>query len=349
MEVSQMVEISQNQKAELAKAGEINLENREISAFSQIDIPDITNKINLTNNFIADFTGFRPDLRLDTLILDNNPIVTFRNFPEIHQIRHFSAINAPITLLPNYRWLVLLALGNSLETIDGTMIQPAERAAVSGEKLCELFSRKVNFTISQSEAEQTRNRLANSLRKGWISNTYPKSIEFAEKEADSAENDPITVLAVRLFNLVHADEVTMTQFLRHHMAPTHKIVIEPPKIDDKLEQQQNLINFMRDQLVELKKEHQNQMKKLQKVTTHKTKAQKQEELKDLSEGTLNAYNELLLRAAPQLIENSQMMFEEEKKIEKKDPRGLRKVVAKLLGVDSTIGDRELAKMLREFS
>lgn len=348
MEISDPIEISQQQKAILARAGEINLENREISSFTQIEIPEITTSLNLSKNYIADFTGFSPELRLETLILDDNPIVSFRYFPERHCIHHFSAIRSPITLLPNFRLLTLIVLGDSLETINGTRITPDERAAASGQKLCDFFSRKALNKNSEKECQEVRKDMSSIIRKGWIGDALPKNLEVAKEEAEEAENDPITVLGVRLFNIVHSDEETMLIFFRQHMAPTHKIVITPPRVDEKLEQQQNLIVFMQDQLNELKKEHQDQMQRLQKTSTYKSKAQLEKELEELSDDTLNAYNEVIKRAAPRLIENSQMILDEERKKGRKNPKGLRKVVAKILGVDPNIGDKNLAQMLRSF-
>lgn len=349
MEISDTIEISQQQKAILVKAGEINLSSREISSFTQFELPEITTSLNLSNNYIAEFIGFEPELRLETLILDDNPIVTFRYFPEKHNIKHFSAIRSPITLLPNFRLITLLALGDSLETINGIRITPDERAAASGQKLYDFFSRKALSKSSKDECQIVRKDMSNIIRSGWIGDALPKSLENAKKEAEDAELDPITVLGVRLFNIVHSDEETMLLFFRRHMSPAHKIVISLPRIDEKLTQQQNLISFMQDQLEQLKKEHQDQMQRLQKTSTYKSKAQLEKELDELSIDTLNAYNEAIWRAAPQLIENSQMIIEEEKKKGKRNPKGLRKVVAKILGItDPNISDRELAQKLRKF-
>ena len=142
MEISSTIEISQQQKAIVAKIGEIDLANREISSFNQIEIPDITSSLNLSRNYIAEFAGFEPGSRLETLILDDNPIVTFRNFPTINNIRHFSALRSPITLLPNFRLLTIIAIGDGLETINGTVVTLKEKAEASGQKLFDFFSRK---------------------------------------------------------------------------------------------------------------------------------------------------------------------------------------------------------------
>ncbi|OHS94640.1 hypothetical protein TRFO_11032 [Tritrichomonas foetus] len=341
------IDMSQQQKASLARAGEVNLSGREISSFKQLEIPEITTVLNLSNNFIADFSGFQPELRLDTLILDDNPLVTFRFLPEVHNIRHFSAVRSPLTMLPNFRILAILAFGDHLETINGKPVTANEKAAVSGQKLAEFFKRQVVTKISNTESQQVKQKMANAIRKGWISDTFPKSLASAEQESDDAESDPISVLAVRLFTLVHADDETVLLFFKHHMAPTHKITIEPPRVDDKLEQQQTLITFMQDQLNELKKDHADQVSRLQKASTYKSKAQMAEELKDLSKETLEAYNNLIFSVGPDLVENSRQIAEEEKKKGTKDMKGLRSVVAKILGVEPNIGDRKLARMLKQ--
>lgn len=349
MEIPNTIEISQQQKALVARIGEVDLSNREISSFTQIEIPEIATSLNLSNNYIAEFAGFIPEPSLETLILDDNPIVTFRNFPENNNIRHFSALRAPITLLPNFRFLTLLAIGDGLESINGVDVTLNEKAAVSGQKLFDFFSRKAITKGSENEYKEIKNLMSSLLKQGWIGDSLPRNLTSAEKKAEEAESDPITVLGVRLFNIVHSDEETMILFFRQHMSPSHKIIIAPPRIDEKLEQQQNLIAFMQDQLNELKKEHQDQVQKLQKTTTYKSKVQREKELEELEESTLNAYNEVVRRAAPELIENSRIILEEEKKKGRKNPKGLRTVAAKILGVDPNIGDRELAKMLRELS
>ena len=341
-------EISQQQKVTIAKAGEVVMTSREILSFKQIEIPPITTLLNLSGNYIAEFAGFSPEMRLDTLILDDNPIVTFQNFPEVHNIRNFSCLRSPITSLPNFRLLALLAIGDSLETLNGSPVTRDERALTSGRKLVELFKRSNIAKISVSEEQEARRVMAESIRKGWIGDQWPKSLDAVKNESNQAANDPISVLAVRLFDLIHSDDETILLFFKHHLAPAHSVRIEPPRIDDRLEQQQALISFMQDQLNELKKDHADQVKRIQKVSTYKSKAQLADELKELTKETLEAYNSMVQEIAPELYENSEQIRQEEEKKGRKNIKGLRAIVAKILDVDPNIGDRNLAKMLREY-
>ena len=176
MEIPNQIEISQQQKAIVARVGEINLTNREISSFEQIEIPEITTSLNLSNNYIAEFAGFQPASRLETLILDGNPIVTFRNFPEENNIRHFSALKSPITLLPNFRLLTLLALGDGLETINGIAVSTNEKVAASGQKLFDFFSRKAISNGSKEECDEIKRIMSKIIRQGWIGDTLPKNL-----------------------------------------------------------------------------------------------------------------------------------------------------------------------------
>ena len=345
------MDMNTNEKAQLVRTGVLNLRARHIRRFQDIDIPVVSRTVDLTDNDITSFLGFEPHMDVDTLILDENPILSFLGFPETHSIRHFSAKNTYLAALPNFRQLAILAIGSSLETINGTEITAADRAPVSARNLCDYFSRTSVSGSSEGQQKHLITTLANMIRKGWINDVFPRKITVIEQEAQMAENDPVSVRAVRLLTVLRCDELAIAKFFFKLMGPTpERVKIVSKDIEKRLEDQQTLIAFMQDQLEDLKREQQAKIDELnRKRKKDDTESVSSYDGTPLEKDTEEAYNELVREVGYNLILNSEKVMAEGEKRGKGNPEGLRETVRKLTGAGPEAGDRELVQLLRQLN
>ena len=73
------------------------------SDFENIEIPNSTLTFDASFNNFCDFTGLKLPENIESVIFDNNPLVSLRNFPiitEYHNLKFFSAKNTPLSELP---------------------------------------------------------------------------------------------------------------------------------------------------------------------------------------------------------------------------------------------------------
>ena len=94
------IKLSRKQKLNIVETKELSLVKREIHSFSQIDIPTIITKLDVSSNSLTDFAGFEPTDNLTSLVMDDNPLVSFYSFPDVSSIQNFSAKNTPLSKLP---------------------------------------------------------------------------------------------------------------------------------------------------------------------------------------------------------------------------------------------------------
>jgi hypothetical protein len=363
---AKLSELTLLEKTALSKSGEIDFSHRGIASFKQIKIPPIAKKLVLSNNNITNFIGFDPTPMLETIILDGNPLVSFLGFPKIHSIKHLSAQHTPLSELPNFTSLAILCLDSGsretvngvssydqsvgLETLNGRQITISDRSIVSGRTL-------VNQWVSRDKGLSKRiepsvrsvtlvtERLGDMLRRGWISDTLPRCLDAAEEGSYRMEHDPISVQVVRTLSMLQSKCWCVEDIFQRLLGPPPRKV--PAEIfvgDDwteRSEKQQKMIAYLTSQLDDLK---QTQREELAAARVMKKKVEKAE----LSESTLNQYKHLLADAAPDLVANSRAIgpAEPEKK-QRTNHLGLRKAVAKFLGCDPSVGDRELAERLAE--
>lgn len=339
--------LSQKQIAAVVQTGCASFASRQIRSFQEIEIPSVAISLDVSDNQIADFVGFEPQISFETLKVDNNPIVSFHGFPSQQMIIHFSAKQTPIAELPNFRQLALLAIGTQLETINGTQVTQAELHSVTGRNFAEYFFRKTITKISQSEQDQITSQLSDAVRRGYISSRFPRQLSTIAEAVTSQESDPITVRAMRLMNILHKDEGAIKELMKRMFCPVlpNKSTNKAQIVDERLAKQQSLIWFMTDQLNEIKRNRQQKLEELGQQTTAQPKMAVKESTVPVSNETLVLYNHMVEEAAGILIKNSEECELEEDREKKKDHKGLRTAVIKLLGVSGELSDKELADLL----
>lgn len=335
------------QSAEVVQTGRISFNGCGIQTFRQIDIPDVAIRLDISNNSISDFSGFEPSSSLETLILDNNLLLSFSGFPQQQCIKHFSAKGTPIAQLPNYRQIAILAIGSILETIDGVEISANERKETSSATLGEYFNRRTSSKkISEVQQSNLLSKLSDCFRKGYICDSLPRKLKEIEEASDKYENDSMTVRAMRLMKILKRDEVSIDELMdKLFGAPVVKK--SRPQItvtDERLTRQQALINFMAAQLHEMKEAHEQKLSELENAD--KKKSKKQVEGPRISESTRMAFDEMLQNNAQILLESDEIVNQQDKK-SGKDYKGLRAAVIRLLEVDKSYSDRKLAQILRK--
>jgi hypothetical protein len=284
---------------------------------------------------------------LETLILDGCPLLSFRGFPESHSVKHFSVRRTPVSQLPNFQILAVLCVGKSIQTLNGITVQPTEGNLSAGRVLTENFDRAALVDkLSEEKANEYAKAYGPVIRKGWISDCFPRKLNQAIESAEKMQNDPVAVQAVRLFSILKCEDAVICRFFTRLFAPTpEKTRVANPDIDERVAKQQALIRFMQDELVDIQVKQQAKLDALQR--TGKTK--KTEVDIPLSRNTTLAYEELLKLAAAELIANSNIVIETRATTGVKNPDGLRAAVAKLTKSDPHVGDRQLANLLVKLS
>jgi hypothetical protein len=342
---AKLTELTVLQKKLLSQSGELDLSGRGIDSFERIEVPDITQTLILTDNNITSFVNFVPSPRLERLVLDGNPLLSFLGFPTNHSIREFSAHQTPLAELPNFTALAILVFdsadvtsgsaneGPALEVLNGRQLTSADRAAVSPQALSQHFVLPSTFNERLNPPDDILRGLTKSLgdilRRGWVSDLLPRNLKQAESEAVEIEGDPLSVRIVRLLNLIKGTAWTANRLLARVLAP------QPERLPAKLfmgdpllarcEQQQQLIFYLSSQVDDLKKPPE-----------------------ELSDETAQAYEAVLQEYGKDLVTNAACVREFSPARRQRDIRSeLRRAVAKLVHCDPGVGDRELAKKLRE--
>ena len=336
--------LNAKQAAAVVETGCASYSSRQIRSFREIDIPPIAVSLDVSDNRITDFSCFEPKITLETLTVDKNPIVSFRGFPNQQMIIHFSARQTPISELPNFRQLCLLAIGTQLETINGSPVTQGELASISGRTLTEYFFRKVVTKITETQQDQITRQLSEFVRRGFIASKFPRQLSSISDAVNSQESDPITVRAMRIMYHLHKDEVAIKELMRWIFAPVlpNRTAKKTQIIDERLAKQQALINFMTDQLEEFKRSHENKIRQIERQSAQQNIDQEQI---NVSEETRNMYMEMVRNTANVLIQNSAKYEAEEERAKKKNYKGLRMAVIRLLNVSNELSDRELAELL----
>lgn len=334
--------------AEVAKEGKAIFSNQKLKSFASIEIPYVATYVDLSNNKLTNFNGFEPTSKLQTLIVDNNPLLTFQGFPANQMILHFSAKNTPISDLKIFRSLVLLTIGNQLETINGIPVTANERKEISGKALTEHFLRRNIVKLSKKQKNAVATQLADCLRRGYICDSWPAKMSIIQTATDRQENDPITVRVMRLVKMLGKDESLTDQIMEWIFAPKlpSEVVQTSQIVDERLTKQQMLINYMAEQLEELKKANASNMNRTGIRTATSAKQATKREPK-VSEETRSAYQQMLSEVGVPLIENSHRCEIEERKEAEKDYEGLRKAALRLLRETDDVSDAEIAARLRE--
>jgi hypothetical protein len=329
----------------------------------------VTTVLNLADNNITSFEGFNPSPRLDTLILDGNPLLSFLGFPKLHSIRHFSAKKTPLADLPNFTGLTILCFESGsyetsdglakvddilpcrLETLNGRPVTVADRALVSAKTLAQQFVTTDTFALhvrpTRQGLESITQPIGDALRLGWIADAFPRKLEQVTKDAAAMAYDPVSVRVVRIFGYIQHKEWEVARLFERLMAPSPEKVQPAVFVGDewtaKAERQQSLIFQLNSELQELRASQAQQ-------EAAKTAAKKKVEQVDLSEETLAGYRALLTMYGQPLLENSATV-KGQVHVEKarENPEGLRAAVARLVGATPDISDAELTRLLKELA
>jgi Leucine-rich repeat (LRR) protein len=171
-----------NDVIEAARTGTFARSNQGIDSFSSVEIPPVTITLDLTGNLLTDFTEFAPNPHLQTLIVDNNPILSFHGFPE-QSIEHFSAVDTPIADLPTFRQCALIAIGPHLKTINSVSVTASERLECSQQVLSEKIPERVVWPDVSSGKTDRHAQLQDCLRKGYICSGWPRRANAMQEAA----------------------------------------------------------------------------------------------------------------------------------------------------------------------
>ena len=233
-------------KYEPKKNIEVQQRHAGLREFSQVDLKTGLQSLNLTGNFLSDFVGFNQKYvgGLQILILDKNPILSFKGFPEdCPELEWLSMIDCPISQLQNFRALAVAVVGPKLKVLNGVAVSANDKAAA--------------LTYGQ------RKDVFPLLQKGWIP---CKPVNFSNKalfdrltsEVNDQEKDPLVLRAVRLLKTCGWSFQEMRAFIKKYYEGD---LIDskpkgPSKDDDSLEaqveKQQELISVLAAQLQALK-------------------------------------------------------------------------------------------------
>lgn len=299
----------------------LNLSHQNLQWFSEIDIPEGTERVLLTGNRFTDFIGLNIPDSVTTLIVDQNPILSFRGFPKLPNLTSLSLQNTPISGLSNFRQIAIACVGSQLKTLNGTAVSTIERTAgLAYGDSHEMFSQgwlpKRPPTIQKGKSQPKSSRIMNIVQK--------------------QDNDPVTVRAVRVLRAQGVEPSQIREFLRNHFSPAKQnITAKPPKknsaIEEQIKEQQKIIDVMAAQLQALR----------------------------TGNSTFNQYNAMVESAGALLLQNAEILahlehgspipeVKEETKLEE-NYELLRAAVIEYLDADAETPDQELISCLKELA
>ena len=317
--------------------------NMRLRDLSSVEIPSAAISFDASNNILTDFTGFNCPDNIEGVSFDNNPLVSFKNFPTDTKIRNFSAKGSPISLLPNFKQLVLLAVGPQVQTINGERLTSSDYFSVAPQTLANLYAGFEDRKMSEDEKQNICNQLADSLRRGWISNSLPRQPKVAEDESLRQENDTVSIRAVRLAALLKWNDNETLELIHNifNELPEKKAAVRAPRqaqIDEQLERQRILITSMEDEIKILE----DQLKRREE-SKQQSKVRSTDEEPEISAASKDLYLDMLHKFASELENNSHDVELEKNAI---DPEGLRRTVKKYFQMPENTPDSELIKALK---
>jgi hypothetical protein len=319
--------------------------NMNLRELSSVKIPEAAVSFDASNNALTDFTGFACTDNIKGVSFDNNPLISFKGFPQDTKITSFSAKGSPLSTLPNFKQLVLLAVGTSVDFINGERVSNREKSSVSPQALAIYYYGSAN-KMQNSEKQTIVNGIADLLRSGWISDRLPILAERSypvlfKVDARAYENDPVTVRAIRIGDILKWSVNEKQQFISNLLNETkeEKKYIVNSKSEDisaKIQRQKKLVAILEQELKDLEENSQSKEREREKQT-------KEESKREVSHQTMDMYFEMLQKHASDLIDNTQIV-ESSKSI---DPEGIREVVRKFLNKSEKATDDELISGLEQ--
>lgn len=333
-----------DQLAEFSKTKCIRFVGKHISSFSQVEIPDITENIDLPNNVITDFSGFQITSNVHTIILDDNPLLSFKNFPKSSNILHFSAKNSPLSDFPTFRSMALLSIGRQLLTINGKPVTNNDLQLINPSRLFTLLSQSTPTQENQEDQEKVSNELSSYVRQGFIFSTLPRKISEISSKIEKQKKDTITIQVMRIMTLLGKSADDGKSIIRQILQPPlPKVKAISTKTDERLMRQQDLICYMQGELEKLKKAHDEAQEKIKEKNMCKNLTEADI---PVSETVRLAYENMVNESAQLLLQNESIVTDEILPFEE-NYEGLRNAVIKLLDADPSQTDKELINQLHE--
>ena len=217
-----------------------------IRHFNDVDLKKGLQSLNVTGNLLTDFEGFDekfcPDLQI--LVLDQNPILSFKGFPEnVPELEWLSMEDTPVARLPNFRPLAVAVVGPKLKVLNGAPVTEKDRALA------------LTYGV--------REDVFPLLVKGWLP---IKPVNFSNKtlwdrlssEIDDQEKDPFALRACRLLKQVGCSIHEMRRFIKNYYegevkeAKKQEEEKQEDSLEAQVEKQQELIGVLATQLQALK-------------------------------------------------------------------------------------------------
>jgi hypothetical protein len=197
--------------------------NVGLRSFSDLEVPDGTQRAIFSDNVLTDFVGLEPSTALTHLVLDRNPVISFRGFPALPGLKVLSLVGSPLSELPNFRALAIICAGTQLANLNGTEVTPID----------------LSSAVPYGPAEHPRSLLI----RGWLPrkpiNLSPvspkrpsgKAHDKEQAKRDPEENsrvlqtvarqegDPLSLQIVRLLRTIGYGNAQIRQFFRRVFSP----------------------------------------------------------------------------------------------------------------------------------
>ena len=318
--------------------------NMRLRDLTDIKIPSAAISFDASDNILTDFTGFECPDTIEGVVFDNNPLVSFKNFPEFTKITSFSAKGSPLSLLPNFKQLVLLVVGPQVKFVNGERLSSQDYYSVSPQTLAGFYFGSDANRKSNDEKQNICDQLADALRRGWISDKLPRQPQVAEDESTRQEDDSVSTRAVRLTMLLKWSDSAMLELIHNifNEIPDKKASIRVPKqtqIDQQLERQRILIISMEDEIKILQQQQQ-----LRDEYKKKSRVNLSDPEPKISPQSMELYLDMLQKFGSEVEKNA-----DDVEIQKNiiDPEGLRRTVKKFLQVPESTEDKVLIRMLKQ--
>lgn len=314
--------------------------NAKIRSLENISFQEGLESLNLSNNLIFDFEGLQKLEKLKTLIMDDNPIISFKGFPEdgTPNIEEVSFVNCPFSKLKNFKSLCVIVMGSQLKKINGNKVTRNDHA--NAMKYGDLKAIRLLLIF------------------GWIPQRpivlQKNAIDSIWESLEKRKNDPFSLKAVSILRTIGYSKSEIKNIIRLHFSPDdnytqnktkkNSSLMEkdqaPDSIEDQIQKQQELINVLSVQLQALRNGNK----------------------------SFNAYDEMIKTIGAPLIENAKIIgymtvkrenknsnldSSQSKKFSTSELKGaedyeeLRKAAIDVMQEDEEIDDYDLIKKLKE--
>ena len=249
------------------KTGICRIIGAGISTINDTDIPEKTTVLNLTDNKICDFLDFNDSAYITSLVLDKNPILSFRGFPHFENLEELSLCEAPISYLSNFRQLAIIAAGPQLKVLNGVDVtssditlamqygdleetrkmivrgwipkrpsysndaKPAEVSVIlkRAEKANKMKNKQQTSKKETKTMKATKTLQTMKTVRGEKPQLENAQLARVLKVLDQQEKDPSSVRAVRVLRAIGYDKDQIKTFLRNMYSPVVKAKKQPVK------------------------------------------------------------------------------------------------------------------------